>query len=174
MCVHMHTSTQVCPFSSVSNGPPSLTFSLGSSSCWEHCHSTPCSFLGPLGGRRGKKTSEEGHRPPFGVSVPVWGPCAHLPRAGDAMEVIHGPWSHAEGLAARHCHPEPTQFSSLSSGPEPGATPKCLLDFLRAPGSAPSLLSLTVYCLSPSWFSLCRGAVGSVTPTTVESTPSAG
>lgn len=171
MCMHIHTPTRMCPSSSVNNGPSSLTFSLGSSSCWEHCHSPPTSFLGPLGWGRGRRTSKEGHSLPLVCLCLCVGPVHTCPELGGVMEVICGPWSHTEGLAACHCHHQPTPIFSSFSGPEPGATPQVPT---QSPRCCPFSLLPGCVLPQPSWFSQCWGGLGSVTPTTVQSTPSAG
>lgn len=68
----------------------------------------PTSFLGPLGWGRGRRTSKEGHSLPLVCLCLCVGAVHTCPELGGVMEVICGPWSHTEGLAARHCHHQPT------------------------------------------------------------------
>lgn len=119
VCAH---TPHLCPLCSVSSLPPSLTLSLGSGSHWEHCHS-PHVFLGTL--RLGQKMPQ----------ASLW--CIRV----CAQSGGGGSCSHAAGLPPATATLSPPQPFSLFSGPGPGATPKCRLDFLRAPGAALCLLS---------------------------------
>lgn len=53
--------------------------------------------------------------------------------------------------------PSHPHLAFLFSGPKPGATSKCRLFFFRVPRDCCFSPLLTVYCLGPSWFSLCWG-----------------
>lgn len=154
-CTHMCACTApphrcALPPLSAAN-PPSLTCGLGSS--FFGSTATAPQLLPGLGKENPQRTPQAPH--------------TFMPRAGGQTELVCAAWSHRQGLAAHHCCPErPPPVLSLFSGPEPGATSKCRLDFLRAPGAALSLL-FPGYCPSPSMYPPCWGAVGFVALTTV-------
>lgn len=147
------TPTRMCPSSSVSSESPVPDLRLGKQLLWEHCYSPPApSWAGKREPPKNATGSAYVHDQSWGSDGA--GLCCLVPQAGLGCPP----------LLSRA--PRPPPVLSLFSGPEPGATSKCRLDFLRAPGAALSLL-FPGYCLSPSMYPPCWGAVGFVALTTV-------